>query len=232
MNKTSKSKILFIILPILAIAIHYFLSGILYYGFYSFFVNVLQVTEKKLLNFSNLTEILVNTVLTLFLFIIYRLALKKESNRPESPLNLKISAICLVAGIGTSIICHLWITAIKNVPFFQESLSAMDAANKSIESGSFFELILITVVIAPLIEEILFRGIVFGSMRHIFPVWVSILLSSALFGIYHMNAAQAVYAAFMGIIAAIIYNKTNRLIYPILVHAANNLIGAVLSFFL
>lgn len=44
-----------------------------------------------------------------------------------------------------------------------------------------------------------------------------------------MNMVQAVYASFMGIIAAIIYGKTNRLIYPVLVHAANNFIGVIQS---
>ena len=45
-----------------------------------------------------------------------------------------------------------------------------------------------------------------------------------------MNMVQAVYATFMGIVAAIIYEKTNNLMYPILVHVANNLIGAIQSF--
>ncbi len=75
--------------------------------------------------------------------------------------------------------------------------------------------------------QILFRGIVFRSMQKVFPVWISVILSAAMFGAYHMNIVQAVYATFMGIIAAIIYDKTNHLIYPILVHAANNFVGVI-----
>lgn len=45
-----------------------------------------------------------------------------------------------------------------------------------------------------------------------------------------MNPAQAVYATFMGIVAGVIYYKTDRFLYPIMVHAANNFIGAMQSF--
>lgn len=106
----------------------------------------------------------------------------------------------------------------------------MGAANESIEGGNGLELILTVVIVVPLIEELLFRGIVFRSLQKVFPVWISIVLSAILFGAYHMNLVQAVYATFMGIIAGIIYHKTNRLRYPIIVHAANNFIGAMQSF--
>lgn len=45
-----------------------------------------------------------------------------------------------------------------------------------------------------------------------------------------MNLVQFVHTTFMGIVAAVIYEKSNNLMYPIFVHVANNLIGAVQSF--
>ena len=140
------------------------------------------------------------------------------------------TAMSLIAGAGISGVSYLWIMLAKNIPAFQESLSAMEAANKSIESGSGLELILTVVIVAPLIEELLFRGIVFRSLQKVFPIWISIMLSAIMFGAYHMNLIQTVYATFMGIVAGIIYYKTNRLIYPMIVHAANNFIGATQSF--
>lgn len=85
-------------------------------------------------------------------------------------------------------------------------------------------------IAAPLLEEVLFRGIVFRSLEKVLPAWVSIALLAILFGAYHMNPAQAVYATGMGIAAGILYDKTDCLLYPILVHAANNFIGAMQSF--
>lgn len=118
----------------------------------------------------------------------------------------------------------------EKMPAFQGSLVAMAEANKEIESGSNLYLILIAVIAAPLLEEILFRGIVFRSMRKVIPRWISIILSSTLFGLYHMNLVQAVYATFMGIVAAVVYEKAGNLIYPIFIHMSNNLIGAIQKF--
>lgn len=223
-------KFRFILLPILAIAVHYFMSGILLYGFYSFFINVLRITEEQFAGFSGLVEIFINIVLILIFFIVYRWVFKSDMDERSSIPSVKGTAMSLITGAGISGVSYLWIMLAKNIPAFQESLSAMEAANKSIEGGSGLELILTVVIIAPLVEELLFRGIVFRSMQKVFPVWISIMLSAIMFGAYHMNLAQAVYATFMGIVAGIIYHKTNRLKYPIIVHAANNFIGAMQSF--
>ncbi len=199
--------------------------------FYSFFINVLHITEEQFVGFSGLVEIFINLMLILIFFIVYRWVFKNDLDEMSSIPGVKVTAMSLIAGAGISGVSYLWIMLAKNIPAFQESLSAMEAANKSIEGGSDLELILTVVIAAPpLVEELLFRGIVFRSMQKVFPVWISIMLSAILFGAYHMNLVQAVYTTFMGIIAGIIYHKTNRLKYPIIVHAANNFIGAMQSF--
>lgn len=220
----------FLLLPILAIALHYGMSGILLYGFYSFFTNVLQLTHKQFAAFYGWTEIFVNFVLIILFFAVYRWVFQRDRGEKSGLPDAKGTAMSLIAGAGISGVSYLWIMLAKNIPAFQESLSAMEAANKSIESGSGLELILTVVIVAPLIEELLFRGIVFRSLQKVFPAWISIMLSATMFGAYHINLVQAVYATFMGIVAGIIYHKTNRLIYPMIVHAANNFIGAMQSF--
>ena len=225
-----RRKIWFGVLPILAIAVHFLTSNIFLYGVYDLFLNILHVPQEQFMKFSYLAEMLVYIVLILIFFIIYKLAFKKDKDEIRTAPNLKDSAISFTAGAGVSGFSFLWVLLAEKIPALQGSLAAMDAANKEIEGGSSFGVILIAVVAAPLIEEILFRGIVFRSIRKIIPGWVPIILSAAMFGAYHMNMVQAVYATFMGIVAAIIYEKTNNLMYPILVHVANNLIGAIQSF--
>ena len=89
---------------------------------------------------------------------------------------------------------------------------------------------MIAVIAAPVIEEILFRGIVLRSIRKFAPAWGAILISSVLFGVYHLNIVQAVYATLMGIAAGILYEKKRNLLFPILVHFANNLITMLQGF--
>lgn len=67
-------------------------------------------------------------------------------------------------------------------------------------------------------------------MRKFIPAWAAILISSVLFGYYHLNIAQVVYATLMGIAAGILYEKKRNLLFPILVHFANNLITMLQGF--
>ncbi len=89
---------------------------------------------------------------------------------------------------------------------------------------------MIAVIAAPVVEKILFRGIVFRSMRKFSPAWAAILMSSVLFGVYHLNIVQAVYATLMGVAAGILYERKRNLLFPILVHFANNLITMLQDF--
>lgn len=229
-NIDVRRKIWFAALPILAIAGHFLTSSIFLYCIYYLFVNIFHIPEEQFMKFSYLAEILVDVILILIFFVIYKLAFRKDKDEIRTASNLKDSAISLIAGAGVSGVSFLWIMLAEKIPALQGSLVAMDAANKEIGGGSSLGVILIVVIAAPLIEEILFRGIVFRSIRKVIPGWVPIILSAVMFGAYHMNMVQAVYATFMGIVAAIIYEKTNNLMYPILVHGANNLIGAIQSF--
>ena len=106
----------------------------------------------------------------------------------------------------------------------------MNAGAENIAGGNAFGTFMIAVIAAPVVEEILFRGIVLRSIRKFSPVWASILISSVLFGVYHLNIVQAAYATFMGIAAGILYEKKRNLLFPILVHFANNLITMLQGF--
>lgn len=50
-----------------------------------------------------------------------------------------------------------------------------------------------------------------------------ILISAALFGIWHENAVHAVFAAIPGIVPAVVYGRTGRLWMSIGIHMLNNL---------
>lgn len=229
-NKINDKKLLFSIIPIIAIALHFFLTDILMYGVQYLFLKILNISQEQFMKFSYLAEMPVYIILMLVFFIIYKITFKKMRTQKIQKLNFKDIEISLIAGIGVSGFSFMWTLLAGKIPLLQKSLESMNAANKNIGNGSSLGVILIAVVAAPLIEEILFRGIVFQSLRKVIPIWLAILISSVLFGAYHMNMVQAVYATFMGMVAAIIYEKKNNLVYPILVHFANNFIAAIQSF--
>ena len=78
-------------------------------------------------------------------------------------------------------------------------------------------------LLAPAAEELIFRGLVFRRMKDFMNPWAAIILSALLFGIYHGNMIQFLYASLMGILLAVIYHRTGTLWTSILAHLVANL---------
>ena len=83
--------------------------------------------------------------------------------------------------------------------------------------------ILLYGVIAPLVEEIVFRGILYNRMRRFFGIPCCALLSALLFGLFHGNLPQFVYGTCMGILIALSYEKVKCFGAPFFFHMAANL---------
>ena len=228
MDRWYKTK--FIAFPIFVIALHLILSNILYYTVEKLVLDIFHIPKEQFAKFSYLGEVFVYAVLILVFFTIYKLVFAKDKAEAKLSLNPTYSVKCLVAGVGVSGVSLLWIMLAEQLPALKDSLNAMNMGNENIGAGSFLGAVVVAVIGAPLIEEIVFRGIVFRSLRRVSPPWVAILVSSVLFGLYHMNTVQIVYATLMGLVAGIIYEKSNNLLFPILVHVANNLVAAIQGF--
>ena len=81
------------------------------------------------------------------------------------------------------------------------------------------------VIIAPVVEECLFRDKVYTYARKAFhSEWVPLVYQALLFGIMHMNMYQGMYAFVNGLLLGYCYKKTGNLKLCIAMHAANNLI--------
>ena len=93
-------------------------------------------------------------------------------------------------------------------------------------------LILLAVVMAPLFEEIVFRGIIMKGLinKGMKPI-TAIIISAVVFGVVHGNPWQFVGAVFLGSVLGLVYYKTKSLLLPILLHAFNNLCSSFLIFY-
>lgn len=89
----------------------------------------------------------------------------------------------------------------------------------------------IVAIWAPLAEEIVFRGMIFRTLRKGFSFWAAVIISGLVFGMYHMNWIQGVYATILGCLLAVIYEKTDSLLGAYLFHLLFNLFNYLISFF-
>lgn len=88
-------------------------------------------------------------------------------------------------------------------------------------------LILVTVM-APVAEEILFRGYIYRALRNWHGVWPAAILSGALFGGIHVGSSPIgfiVPLAILGVGLALLYHWTGSLYLPVALHALNNSIA-------
>ena len=88
------------------------------------------------------------------------------------------------------------------------------------------EIVMIT-ILAPIVEEFFFRGVILQRLIKKTSVWGGILISSLLFGILH---ADIIGAFIFGVITALLFIRTGNLLIPILVHMLNNTLAVALMY--
>lgn len=89
-------------------------------------------------------------------------------------------------------------------------------------SGSALLSLISTVLIAPIGEEILFRGIILQRIAKNNKIIVAIIAQAVLFGVYHANLVQGLYVIPMGIALGYIAYRFHSVLPCILVHMVNN----------
>jgi len=91
-------------------------------------------------------------------------------------------------------------------------------------------MIAIVCIVGPLTEEVVFRGMIYGKLRRAFSFWPAAIISSILFGVFHMNWVQGIYATVVGLALAYIYEKTQTIWGCSLLHMFFNSCSYVTSF--
>jgi len=139
----------------------------------------------------------------------------KDSN--AKPLDFLMAAL---GGAGIAIVLNV-IIGISGLAGLDTSFMEVSEA---ISSPPFPVILLCAGVIAPIIEELIFRGLVFNRIKYNYNAVAAIIISAVVFGIYHGNLTQGVYATLLGICLAYVYNKTENLLVPICIHISANVI--------
>ena len=83
-------------------------------------------------------------------------------------------------------------------------------------------------LLAPVLEEVMFRGAIQGYLtRKLGNPWLAMAMAALVFGVYHMNPVQVVYASMFGFILGWMYYRTGSLMSVIVGHVLNNSIATL-----
>ena len=89
--------------------------------------------------------------------------------------------------------------------------------------------VLLTLVVAPVSEEFLFRSVIFKNLKQEFSPVLAYLVSALVFAITHVTVQQVYVGFFCGLLFACVYDYTGRIRYSILVHVLYNCLTLGLS---
>ena len=110
------------------------------------------------------------------------------------------------------------------------SLFACVEVSGRLTSGSLWIQLPAVLVLAPIVEELLFRGLVFRRLAELIGSLGGMIGSAFLFGLFHGNLIQGSYAFLVGILLAWVYSRYGTVIAPILVHIWMNIAAELLRF--
>ena len=141
----------------------------------------------------------------------------------EKPMRPEAFACMLCLCVGAQTVNSLWISLLELVMnlFGRSAIGTLEAVSGSSDTVSMF---LYAAILAPVSEELIFRGFVLRSLRP-YGKRFAILCSAFLFGIFHGNLLQTPYAFLMGLVLG--YTAVEYTIgWSMAIHIFNNLVLA------
>ena len=129
----------------------------------------------------------------------------------------------LFAGLSSNYIASIVLTLIYSTGLFKDALdSYQELMQASMGNEGTFRLLLGLGLIVPVVEEIMFRGMVSYELKNALPLSAVIIVQGVLFGMYHMNLVQMCYTIPLGVYFGYIAYKAGSLWPAIAAHMAMN----------
>lgn len=157
-----------------------------------------------------------------------KLAVQQEKTSVTSAFNTQIAISLLLLAVGLQYITSYLMNFVGAIrPDWMQSY--MDLVNTA-GIGTLSPLIIVySCIIAPISEELIFRGVTLGYAKKAMSVVTAVCLQAILFGIFHMNMIQGIYAAFLGLFLGYLCETGGTILISIVFHAFFNICGTFFS---
>lgn len=198
---------------------------------FSIFYKDLQALETELIYIISMM-----LVSQLSFFVIYFLFAKKSNISIKKEINKGIKTIkpmnvvwCVVISI-IAILGFVYFVGLFDK--FFAGLGYDEGSGVGIAStnfGWFCLNVLLSAVIPAIMEELIFRGLIFKSLKNK-GIWFGVIVSSLMFMIVHLSLGSIVYPIIMGIVFCLIVQKTGSIVYSMIVHFCNNFLVLLIEY--
>ena len=143
---------------------------------------------------------------------------------PDGRYAKYVYAVILSAGVTLSV--NLFLNALMIFRYAGDYQSAV----AEIMTESLWLRILCIGIAMPVVEELIFRGLIYHRLQDMTDPAKAAIFSSVIFGLYHGSLLQGIYAFVLGWLIVYAYQKSGTFFVPVLMHVVSNLIGIGLNY--
>lgn len=178
---------------------------------YTFFERLNGVTSENAVLMTLVTSL---AMIPLLMYLMYR----DELYKTIEPVNFSGYGTIVLLGISGALGVGRLVTLLPLddiIGSYETTLHAIDRAPVPLQ-------ILTIVFVTPFMEELLFRGVIYNRIKGYNDRIIATFLTALLFGVYHLNLVQGIYAFVVGAILCMVYERHKSILAPILLHIVAN----------
>lgn len=138
---------------------------------------------------------------------------------------LRHVGVVIILSVCVSVALNIFLLLI-NLPQYSERYQEV---SEILYTPPFWQQLLTSGLLIPIVEEVMFRGIIFRLLRRCLAFPWAMLVSAMVFGAYHGNLVQFIYAGMCGMLLAYLCEKYDSIVAPILSHMAMNTAAIILT---
>ena len=188
--------------------------------------------QNKLAVLINQYSLQITAATNVVLMPIFALLLKSDNKRRRLQQGFAYKlpdkkSIALIGLLGMS--AAVSVNAIVSISGLEYFSPKYQQVSQIIYSGGIFMEIVSAVIAAPILEELLFRGMIYRRLRDFCNAKLAIIISAVFFGVFHGNLVQFVYAFIIGLMLAYVYEKMKTIWAPIVFHVGANLLSVLIT---
>ena len=165
-----------------------------------------------------ISDLAVLVILTIFFLV------RKKKPLAEAGL-VRTEPACVGAACAAAPLLYAAVTLVMSLLPEAWLESYIDASAALTQDDVFT--ILATVVLAPITEEVIFRGLIFSRLERAMRGWLAAVLSALAFGLCHGQPAWMAYAFVLGLVFAFLRLRTGSILPSMLAHFIFNGISPV-----
>lgn len=190
----------------------------------------LGTKEWFLANNGNVSSVIYAVGPIIVLLIVYKMAKEEITGAIKGENKGKLTLRQVIILIAITLVFSVGLNYVFNILGITKMSAEYNSVYDNQFSINFILGLILYGVFSPIVEEVLFRGIIYNRLKRIFPVLLSIILSALLFGMFHGNIVQGTYGTLMGLIIALFYEKFDSFYAPVIIHSVANIAIYVLSY--